>query len=152
MTGKSKYDQQARVFDYSADGGSLLIGTPAFNAGFDNGYGDGCFQVVIDDGEGRHDDDGWDFVDSIGGDGDFHVYPYDCEATNPLVTITGRWAVYRASDGTGDMRLVSWGGTVKEVTAVGGSLDSYSRFGGDDNDIDDVDDPDDIDDDDEEDL
>lgn len=144
MTGMDKYDQQARVFDYSADGGSLLIGTPVFNACFGNGYGDGYFQVVIDDSDdcNRYRDDGWDLVDAIGGSGDFHVYPYDCEAKNPLVTLTGRWGVFRASDGSGDMRLASWGGSVKEVTAEGNPLGGYSPSA-DDYGYDDIDDSDD---------
>lgn len=145
MTGTGKYDQNARVFDYSAEGGSLLIGTPSFNAQFGNGYGDGTFCVVIDDSEGRerYHPDGFDFVDAIGGDGDYHVYPRDYEAVDPLVTLAGRWGVFRASDGNGDMRLVSWGGTVVEVTAEGYALDDYPYLPDDDGDDDEYDDDDD---------
>lgn len=38
-----------KEFNYSTDGGSLMLGTEEFKAHYSNGYGDGNFTVYIDE-------------------------------------------------------------------------------------------------------
>ena len=87
------------TYDYSCDGGSLMLGNRDFQVAFPNGFGDGEFPVYI--GNTGYTvckefyGDRVRFVGSI--EGTFNVYAYDCltkdELINPdhiLVTLTGR--------------------------------------------------------------
>lgn len=92
-----------KEFNYSADGGLLMLGTEAFKAHYSNGYGDGNFTVYIDESGKAPDNILWKFVDSV--EGQFNVYDYDCGNAKILTTLNGRYGVYRNH---GDMLLVKW--------------------------------------------
>lgn len=90
-----------KEFNYSTDGGSLMLGTKAFKAHYSNGYGDGKFTVYID--ENGNDPDNWKFVDSV--EGQFNVYDYDTNDAEILTTLSGRYGIYCKH---GNMLLVKW--------------------------------------------
>lgn len=91
-----------KEFNYSADGGSLMLGTETFRARFTNGYGDGEFTVTIDE-NGEVDLHGWCFVEDV--EGKFNVYDYDFGNAEILTTLEGRYGIYNCY---GDMLLVKW--------------------------------------------
>lgn len=92
-----------KEFNYSADGGSLMLGTEAFKAHYSNGYGDGDFTVYIDESGKDPDEKRWKFIDSV--EGQFNVYDYDGKSAEVLIALNGRYGVY---NNHGDMLLVKW--------------------------------------------
>ena len=90
-----------KEFNYSAEGGSLMLGTEAFKAHYSNYYGDGTFTVYID--ENGNDPDNWKFVDSV--EGQFKVYDWDTNDAEILTTLSGRYGIYCKR---GNMLLVKW--------------------------------------------
>lgn len=92
-----------KEFKYSADGGSLMLGTEAFKAHYFNNYGDGEFTVFIDESSKDTDEKRWKYIDSV--EGQFNVYDYDCGNAEILTTLNGRYGVY---SNHGDMLLVKW--------------------------------------------
>lgn len=102
------------TYEYSCDGGSLMLGNKDFQVAFPNGFGDGGFPVYIG-GPGRRvckefHGDRVRFVGSI--EGKFNVYSYDClngdelvDSDNILVTLNGRYGVYACE---GYMFLEKW--------------------------------------------
>lgn len=90
-----------KEFNYSAEGGSLMLGTEAFKAHYSNYYGDGTFTVYID--ENGNDPDNWKFVDSV--EGQFNVYDWDTNDAEILTTLSGRYGIYCKR---GNMLLVKW--------------------------------------------
>lgn len=92
-----------KKFNYSADGGSLMVGTETFKAHYSNDYGDGGFTVYIDDDGNYPDCNKWKFVDSV--EGQFNVYDYDTKDAEVLTTLEGCYGIYSKH---GDMLLVKW--------------------------------------------
>lgn len=92
-----------KEFNYSADGGSLMLGTEAFRAYFFNNYGDGTFTVYIDESGKDPDNKHWRYIDSV--EGHFNVYDYDGKSADVLIPLNGRYGVY---SNHGDMLLVKW--------------------------------------------
>lgn len=81
-----------KEFNYSADGGSLMLGTEAFKAHYSNGYGDGNFPVYIDESGKDPNNKHWKFVDSV--EGQFNVYDYDGKGAEVLTTLNGCYGIY----------------------------------------------------------
>lgn len=92
-----------KKFNYSADGGSLMVGTEAFKAHYSNGYGDGDFTVYIDEDGNDPDSNHWKFLDSV--EGQFNVYDDDGRYAEVLTTLNGRYGIF---SNHGDMLLVKW--------------------------------------------
>lgn len=102
------------TYEYSCDGGSLMLGNKDFQVAFPNDYGDGRHLVYIGT-TGRTVPDTFHgdrvkFVGSI--QGEFNVYSYDCleeselvDSDNILVTLNGRYGVYACE---GYMFLEKW--------------------------------------------
>ena len=102
------------TYEYSCDGGSLMLGNKDFQVAFPNWFGDGEFPVYIGTTGytvcKEFHGDRVRFVGSI--EGEFNVYSYDClngdELINPdyiLVTLNGRYGVYACE---GYMFLEKW--------------------------------------------
>lgn len=92
-----------KEFNYSTDGGSLMLGTEAFKAHYSNGYGDGNFPVYIDESGKDPDSNYWDYVDSV--EGQFNIYDDDGRYAEVLTTLNGRYGIYNH---LGGMLLVKW--------------------------------------------
>lgn len=90
-----------KKFNYSAEGGSLMLGTEAFKAHYSNYYGDGTFTVYINENDNVPDN--WKFVDSV--EGQFNVYDWDTNDAEILTTLSGRYGIYCKR---GNMLLVKW--------------------------------------------
>lgn len=102
------------TYEYSCDGGTLMLGNKDFQASFLNGFGDGCFPIYIGT-LGRSvpkefHGDRVRFVGSI--EGEFNVYSYDwlkgdelVNSDNILATLNGRYGVYACE---GYMFLEKW--------------------------------------------
>ena len=91
---------------YSCDGGSIMIGNRDSRVCFPNGFGDGDFNVSINESC-----IGWRWVGTAEGDC-FHVYSYDClhgdeldNKENILYTLSGRYGVFC---NLGDIVLEKW--------------------------------------------
>lgn len=99
----SKYEN-FKEYSYSADAGSLLLGTVDFAISLGNGYGDGCFKFRVYDEDidlafvGK----GWKYERGV--EGNLFVFDYDClnkaereEAicNGRAVKLAGRYAIYR---------------------------------------------------------
>lgn len=92
-----------KKFNYSTDGGSLMLGTEAFKAHYSNGYGDGDFTVFIDESGKDPDEKRWKYVDSV--EGQFNVYDCDTKDAEVLTALNGCYGIYCYH---GDMLLVKW--------------------------------------------
>lgn len=101
-------------YEYSCDGGALMLGNKDFQVDFPNDYRDGRHSVYIGKSgytvASEFHGDRVKFVGSI--EGEFNVYSYDClrgeeliDSDNILVTLNGRYGVY-ACDGW--MFLEKW--------------------------------------------
>lgn len=98
---------------YGCDGGCLLIGNGSCRFHIPNSFGDGDHTVfVLSKEEARPDDHDWEWVGSVEGDS-IHVFKYDCLGGQELVdniilTLKGRYSVYRSKGHTGNMLLKEW--------------------------------------------
>ena len=102
------------TYEYSCDGGTLMLGNKDFQVGFPNGYGDGRHSVYVGtDGRTVPDTFYGDRVRFVGSiEGEFNVYSYDClrgdeliDSDNILVTLNGRYGVFSCE---GYMFLEKW--------------------------------------------
>ena len=97
---------------YGCDGGCLLIGNGSCRIHIPNSFGDGDHTLFImskDEGEPNRDD--WVWECTVEGDA-INVYRYDClneeerESSEYIIlTLHGRYSVYRSKGGTGNMLL-----------------------------------------------
>lgn len=106
-----------KVYEYSCDGGSLMIGSVDFACHYGNNFGDGSHLVYLfENGEmkKRYRDVNkvWEFVGSVLGKA--NVYDYDCydkderaNKDNVLCELNGRYGVY-AKRNNGDMAIEYW--------------------------------------------
>lgn len=110
-----------KKYNYSCDGGSLLLGNENFQCAYMNNYGDGTHKVFIKNKEdkwsklpyGNYVNDAYHFEGSV--QGKFNVYAYDClhgqdllEKENILITLSGRYGIYSVKH-SGDMVIEFWG-------------------------------------------
>lgn len=105
-----------KKYNYSCDGGSLLLGNENFQCAYMNNYGNGTHKVFIKDKEDKlfklYANDVYHFEGCI--QGKFNVYAYDClhgqdllEKENILITLSGIYGVYSFKR-SGDMMLEYW--------------------------------------------
>lgn len=98
---------------YGCDGGCLLIGNGSCRVHVPNSFGDGDHTVfIMSKDEGRPDDRDWEWVGVIEGDA-IHIYRYDCLhedelIDNIVVTLKGRYSIYRSKACSGNMLLREW--------------------------------------------
>lgn len=87
---------------YTAEAGSVMLGTEDFKAHYPNGSGDGDFKIYVDkaDEVANPEGSGWHFVDIV--EGIFNVYNYDCRGAERLTSLIGRYLIYNKS---GDILL-----------------------------------------------
>ncbi len=93
-----------KKFEYSCDGGCIMLGNKTSRVCLPNGYGDGCFTVEVRDlasGDFTM-TTGYDWLGTVEGD-NIHIYDYDClrgenlndDSPNVLCTLpSGRWAIF----------------------------------------------------------
>lgn len=96
--------EKMKKFYYTADSGSIMLGTKDFKACYSNGYGDGDFLISIYENEDDFTEEHiYDLVDVVAGT--FNVYDYDGRSGEPLITLEGRYGLYRRC---GNIALVRW--------------------------------------------
>lgn len=84
-----------RQFKTCSDAGSVRIGNDSLSILIPNGYGDGITRVAIFDKAEFVLDNLMCYYTSIS-TSSAHVYDYDCDGGQPIRTISGNYAVYRA--------------------------------------------------------
>ena len=97
---------------YGCDGGCLLIGNASCQIHIPNGIGDGQYRItVLDTEEPAPSYTEWEWLGVIEGDA-IHVYEYDCmdpedivRGKGTLLTLRGRYSIYRSLKGNGQMIL-----------------------------------------------
>lgn len=91
-----------KKYYYTAEAGSVMLGTEGFKAHYPNGSGDGDFKIYIDEADDVANPEavGWHFVDVV--EGIFDVYDYDCYEAERLTSLIGRYLIYSRS---GDILL-----------------------------------------------
>lgn len=106
-----------KVYRYSCDGGSIMIGNEDFACHYMNNYGDGKHRVyVFEKGEMakryRNVNAVWEFAGSVLGKA--NLYDYDCydkneraNKDNVLCELNGRYGVY-STKYSGDMAIEYW--------------------------------------------
>lgn len=85
-----------KKYNYLADGGAIQLGNEDFVCHYMNNYGDGYFEIFVIEKNEKSTKD-YEFVGSV--EGTFNVYGYDCDKSEILTTLTGRYGVY-AKNGT----------------------------------------------------
>lgn len=83
-----------KEYYYTAEAGSVMLGTDDFKAHYPNGSGDGDFKIYISEENEviNPEADGWHFVDGV--EGVFDVFDYDCRGAERLTTLIGRYFIY----------------------------------------------------------
>lgn len=91
-----------KEYYYTAEAGSVMLGTDDFKAHYPNGSGNGDFKIYVD----KENDvtnpnvNGWNFIDVV--EGIFNVYDYDCHGAERLTSLIGRYLIYNRN---GDILL-----------------------------------------------
>ena len=95
---------------YSCDGGSLLLYKDGNGFCINNGFGDGEFNCFIKNRPSFRDNaEKWEFQVMVYSDGTLKVSGYDCNIEDSGITLeAGRWGIYHAKNGCGNMLLQKW--------------------------------------------
>lgn len=102
----------SKVYHYMCDGGSLLIGNETMRASFPNNFGDGEWEIRIEDEVKLINHSDYEFLGTVQGN-KINIYEYDCPSTRDLTdpkcilcTLSGKYAVYASRGGwDGNMLL-----------------------------------------------